>query len=65
MHPNKSELLRTVQLGLAVPRIWRVFPRWPAISHARDCTTDRKAALKFPNSSLKPATVMSFLWRRP
>jgi lipoate-protein ligase A len=42
----RAELLGTVQSGKAVPRIWRVFPQWAAISHARDFATDRKAALE-------------------
>jgi hypothetical protein len=42
----RAELLGTVQSGKAVPPIWRVFPQWAAISHARGFATDRTAALE-------------------
>lgn len=42
----RAELLGTVQSGKAVPLIWRVFPQWAAISHARGFATDRTAALE-------------------
>jgi hypothetical protein len=42
----RAELLGTVQSGKAVPIIWRVFPQWAAISHARGFATDRTVALE-------------------
>jgi hypothetical protein len=45
----KADLLGTVQSGKAVPLIWRVFPQWAAILHARDFATDGKAALEISN----------------
>jgi hypothetical protein len=61
----RSELLGTVQSGNPFRLFGEFFPNGPQ-SHTREIARPiRRLLWKFPNSSVKPATLMLFLWRRP